>query len=45
MRKTILPATALLALTSCAVSPDPGYNTVSGGVIGAAAYCTISTLL
>src|SRR5215831_13533739 len=44
MRRTILPAIALLALTSCAATPDPGYNTVSGGATGAAAGAAIGCL-
>jgi|SRR5215468_7385713 len=45
MRRTILPATALLALTSCAATPDPGYNTVSGGATGAAAGAAIGCVV
>src|SRR3974377_1411953 len=45
MRTAILPATALLALTSCAATPDPAYNTVSGGAAGAATGAAIGCVV
>jgi len=45
MRRTIVTATMLLGLTSCAGTPDPGYNTVSGGATGAATGAAIGCVV